>query len=112
MADLPEFPGDALPKWVAEKVAAVADETPAPMDLGGDLAGIRDWAGKAVGAAMRIAGLPHLAEHLRDGYDRPISGVTAANAIRIIDYYTLHALAAFDAMSTDETIVRAHAVLD
>ncbi|GAA2034480.1 hypothetical protein GCM10009839_38750 [Catenulispora yoronensis] len=77
----------------------------------GDLAGIRDWAGKAVGAAMRIAGLLHLAEHLCDGYDKPISGTTAANAIRIIDYYALHALAAFDAMSTDETIVRARAVL-
>ena len=44
------------------------------------LAGIRDWAGKAVGAAMRIAGLLHLAEHLRDGYGKPISGATADGA--------------------------------
>ena len=79
---------------------------------GGDLAGIRDWAGKAIGAAMRIAGLMHLAEHLTDGYDKPISGTAAAGALAVIDYYAVHALAAFDAMSTDETAIRARAVLD
>jgi hypothetical protein len=61
---------------------------------------------------MRIAGLMHMAEHLKGGYNQPVSGTTAANAVRIIEYYTVHALAAFDAMSTDETIVRARAVLD
>jgi len=78
----------------------------------GDLAGIRDWASKAVGHAMRIAGLLHVAEHLRDGYGAPISAETVANAVRIMDYFTTHALAAFDAMSTDESIVRARAVLE
>ena len=78
----------------------------------GDLAGIHDWASKAVGTAMRIAALLHIAEHLRDGYNRPIAAATVTSAVRIIDYYATHALAAFDAMSTDETIVRARAVLE
>ena len=30
----------------------------------------------------------------------------------MIEYYTPHALAAFDAMTTDETTIRARAVLD
>jgi len=76
------------------------------------LSGIREWSGKAVGAAARIAGLLHLAEHLRDGWGKPINRATIEAALAIMDYYTAHALAAFDVMSTDETIVRARAVLD
>jgi hypothetical protein len=77
----------------------------------GDLAGIPDWAGKAVGAAMRIAGLLHLAEHLKDGYAQPISFETVTAAVELIEYYTQHALAAYDKMSADTTAERAHALL-
>ena len=76
-----------------------------------DLAGITDWAGKAAGASMRIAGLLHLAEHLKDGYGQPISFETVTAAATLIDYYTQHALAAYDAMAADTTAERAHAVL-
>lgn len=77
----------------------------------GDLSGITDWAGKAVGACMRIAGLLHLAEHLKDGYCQPISFDTVTSAIALIDYYTQHALAAYDRMTADPTAERAQALL-
>lgn len=59
-----------------------------------------------------IAGLLHLAEHLADGFDRPISFETMVSAQALIDYYTDHALAVFDLMSTDQATARAHAVWD
>jgi replicative DNA helicase len=76
------------------------------------LAHLTDWAGKAVGAMMRIAGLLHLAEHLTTGYARPISIETMTAAHNLLDYYTAHTLAAFDMMTTDETTDRARHLLD
>ncbi|HEY3872376.1 MAG TPA: DUF3987 domain-containing protein [Actinocrinis sp.] len=84
----------------------------AAMDDGGPLAQLRDWGGKAVGAMMRIAGLLHLAEHLHDGYARPIGPGTIAAAHNLIEYYTAHTLAAFDAMTTDPITERACHLLD
>ena len=66
----------------------------------GDLYGVRDWAAKLAGGTVRKAGLMHISEHLRDGYRQPISEDTMRRAIRLGDYYTAHALAAFGAMST------------
>ena len=66
----------------------------------GDLYGVRDWAAKLAGGTVRKAGLIHIGEHLRDGYREPISEDTMRRAIRLGDYYTAHALAAFGAMST------------
>ena len=66
----------------------------------GDLYGVRDWAAKLAGGTVRKAGLIHVGEHLRDGYREPISEDTMRRAIRLGDYYTAHALAAFGAMST------------
>jgi replicative DNA helicase len=91
---------------------AVAEDTENAMDEGGPLAHMRDWGAKAVGAMMRIAALLHLAEHLRDGYERPISQDTISAAHALIEYYTAHTLAAFDTMTTDETAGRAHQLLD
>src|SRR5882757_625455 len=82
------------------------------MDEGGPLAHMQEWGAKAVGAMMRIAALLHLAEHLRDGYERPISQDTIAAAHALIEYYTVHTLAAFDTMTTDPTTDRAHHLLD
>ena len=99
-----------------EQAANLIDDAAADYEKrmrdGEALAGIREWACKAVGAAVRIAGLLHLAEHLRDGWGKPINRATAEAALALMEYYTAHALAAFDAMSTDETIVRARTVLD
>jgi hypothetical protein len=91
---------------------AVSADFEVMMAEGGRLAGLRDWASKAVGAMVRIAGLLHLAEHLTDGFERPISFETMAGAQMLIDYYTDHALAVFDLMSTDQATARAHAVWD
>jgi replicative DNA helicase len=73
----------------------------------GDLAGIVDWASKQVGATIRIAGLLHLASHLADGWQRPIGEDTMRDAIRIMDYYCHHALAAFDQMGVDPVLADA-----
>jgi hypothetical protein len=86
---------------------AVAEDTEHAMDEGGPLAQMRDWGAKAVGTMMRIAALLHVAEHLRDGYQRSISESTLAAAHNLIEYYTAHTLAAFDTMTTDLTTDRA-----
>ena len=77
----------------------------------GDLAGIRDWAAKQIGATARIAGLLHLATHLHDGWGRAVDVGTMVNALAVGDYYTAHALAAFDHMGTDPVIEAARVVL-
>jgi hypothetical protein len=77
----------------------------------GDLASIRDWASKLAGAVVRIAGLLHLAEHIKDGYARPIDAGTMERAILIGDYFTDHALAAFARMGADPLSDKAAAVL-
>jgi hypothetical protein len=91
---------------------AVSADYEVMMGEGGRLAGMRDWASKAVGTMCRIAGLLHLAEHLTDGFEKPISFETMASAQALIDYYTDHALAVFDLMSTDQATARAHALWD
>src|SRR5262245_8381560 len=48
----------------------------------GDLAHLAGWAAKLTGATCRIAGLLHLAAHLRDGWARPVDADTLRNAIR------------------------------
>jgi replicative DNA helicase len=50
------------------------------------LAHLAGWAAKLAGAACRLAGLLHLAAHLRDGWARPISADTFAGAIRLASY--------------------------
>ncbi len=91
---------------------AVSADYEVMMAEGGQLAGMRDWASKAVGTMARIAGLLHLAEHLTDGFERPISFETMAGAQALIDYYTDHALAVFDLMATDPATARARALWD
>jgi replicative DNA helicase len=77
----------------------------------GDLAGIVDWASKQIGATVRVAGLLHLASHLTDGWGRPIDEATARAALAIMDYYSAHALAAFDHMGVDPAVEDARTVL-
>ncbi|MGV9772602.1 DUF3987 domain-containing protein [Streptosporangium sp. NPDC003464] len=67
----------------------------------GDLGHIADWAAKFDGAVARLAGLLHLAGHIDDGWRRPIDGPTMAAAMELGEYFTAHALAAFDAMGAD-----------
>jgi hypothetical protein len=78
----------------------------------GDLGHIADWAAKWVGAVVRIAGLLHLATHLRDGWGRPIELTTIDQAARIGRYHLDHALAAFDDMGADPVLNDARHILD
>jgi replicative DNA helicase len=70
----------------------------------GDLAHLAGWAAKLTGATCRLAGLLHLAAHLRDGWARPIAGDTFAGAVRLAGYLVEHARAVFDLMGADPRI--------
>jgi replicative DNA helicase len=76
------------------------------------LAHLAGWAAKLAGAACRLAGLLHLAAHLRDGWARPISADTFAGAIRLASYLVDHARAVFDLMGADPRIDDARWLLD
>jgi replicative DNA helicase len=79
---------------------------------GADLAHMTDWGGKLAGATIRIAGLLHLAQHARDGWDTPITTKTLDAATQIADYYTQHAKAAYDTIGADPATADARAILD
>ncbi|XTZ18217.1 DUF3987 domain-containing protein [Micromonospora echinospora] len=70
---------------------------------GGAWGHIVDWGSKYTGAVVRLAGLIHLAEHLRDGWGKPINAETVERAALLGEYFAAHALAAFDDMGTDKT---------
>ena len=78
----------------------------------GDLAHMTDWGGKLAGACVRLAGLLHLARHLRDGWDRPITVETFADARDLGEYFTAHAKAAYDAIGADPSTADAKAILN
>jgi Protein of unknown function (DUF3987) len=78
----------------------------------GDLAHVEGWAAKLAGATARIAGLLHLAEHLRDGWARPVEAETMHAAVAIARYLTDHALAVFDLMGADPALADARYLLD
>src|SRR5215217_628749 len=78
----------------------------------GDLAHLAGWAAKLSGATCRLAGLLHLAEHLRDGWAQPISSNTFTGAIRLADYLIDHARAVFDLMGADARTDDARWLLD
>ncbi|MBI3749322.1 MAG: DUF3987 domain-containing protein [Chloroflexi bacterium] len=77
----------------------------------GDLAHMADWASKLTGAATRIAGLLHVAEH---GANRSvvIDGPTMANACRIALYFLDHAKATHNVMSGRESAGDAQQALE
>ncbi|MDG6106112.1 DUF3987 domain-containing protein [Dactylosporangium aurantiacum] len=78
---------------------------------GGPWGHIVDWGSKYTGAVVRIAGLIHLGEHLRDGWGKPIDATTLDRAALIGEYYAAHALAAFDDMGADPTTRNAQTIL-
>jgi replicative DNA helicase len=78
----------------------------------GDLAHLAGWAAKLAGASCRLAGLLHLAGHLRDGWARPISADTFAGALRLADYLVDHARAVFDLMGADARVDDARWLLE
>ncbi|WP_433797869.1 DUF3987 domain-containing protein [Actinoplanes sp. CA-252034] len=78
---------------------------------GGAWSHIVDWGSKYTGAVVRIAGLIHLAEHLRDGWGKPVDVDTIKRAAQIGEYYAAHALGAFDDMGADVATRNARTIL-
>jgi replicative DNA helicase len=71
----------------------------------GDLASIPDWAGKLVGAVLRIAGLLHAAElGERSPWEVPLGVDTMLRATRLGIYLIAHARAAFACMGADPRV--------
>jgi replicative DNA helicase len=79
----------------------------------GRLASIKDWGGKLAGAALRLAGLLHLAEHALDEHpwEYRISQETMANAVAIGRYLIPHAQAVHDLMGLDPGVAEARYVV-
>jgi replicative DNA helicase len=78
----------------------------------GDLAHLAGWAAKLAGATCRLAGLLHLASHLRDGWNKPIDADTFTGAVRLAGYLIEHARAVFDLMGADPRLDDARWLLD
>jgi replicative DNA helicase len=78
---------------------------------GGAWGHIVDWGSKYTGAVVRLAGLIHLGEHLRDGWGKPITGETIQRAAIVGEYFAAHALAAFDDMGADPATRNARHIL-
>jgi replicative DNA helicase len=78
----------------------------------GDLAHLAGWSAKLLGATCRIAGLLHLAAHLRDGWARPVDAATLAGAVELAGYLTDHALTVFDLMGADARVDDARWLLE
>jgi hypothetical protein len=78
----------------------------------GDLAPLAGWAAKLAGATCRLAGLLHLAGHLRDGWAQPITAPTLAGAIELAGYLVEHARAVFDLMGANPRLDDARWLLD
>jgi len=70
-----------------------------------DLAHATDWASKAPGAAMRIAGVLHGIKHA-DGepWKAEITAETMNAALEIMTVFTAHSLAALGMIGSDPTI--------
>jgi replicative DNA helicase len=91
---------DAMQVIEAETEPALRDD--------GELASLKDWGSKFVGAVARIAGIIHLAElGAVAGPTTPISADTVWKAADIGTYFRFAAIAAFQAMATDPGITDA-----
>ena len=74
------------------------------LGTGGDLGHMGDWAGKAVGAAVRIAGVLHAVQCVQSGKPTggAIEGQTMQAAVALVEgYYLAHAEAALAEMGAD-----------
>lgn len=80
-------------------------------ELVGSLEGMRDWAGKLVGAALRIAGILHCMMFGSSADEYKVAQKTMINAITVANYFIDHAKACYQLMGFDEDIQQAKHVL-
>lgn len=69
--------------------------------LKSDLSEISDWAGKFVGAVLRISGILHVMQYPRDSMFDSVSRETMENAVTIGRYFLEHAKSAYSLMGAD-----------
>lgn len=69
--------------------------------LKGDLAEISDWAGKFVGAVLRISGILHVMKYPKDSMFDAVDRETMEHAEIIGRYFLAHAKAAYSLMGAD-----------
>ena len=72
--------------------------------LGREWEFMQDWGGKLVGATMRIAALLHLSSF---SVDEPINAEVMSAAIRLAEFYGVHAQAVYQIMGADEEQAKA-----
>jgi len=81
------------------------------MRPGNELEHLTDWAGKAPGAAIRIAGVLHGIKHAKENpWDFPITPETMIDAIEMMRVFTKHSKAALDQMGADPTVAAARVI--
>lgn len=101
LADWTESAVVALTPDAGVLLVAFEERIEPALAASGRLGNLRDWGGKLAGAAVRLAGLLHVATYPSEAWLRPIEAETMASAIDLADYFTSHALAAFDFMGAD-----------
>lgn len=77
-----------------------------------DLSEIADWAGKFVGAVLRISGILHVMQNPKSAMFVDVSRQTMENAVTIGRYFLEHAKAAYSLMGADATNKNAQYLLD
>ena len=83
------------------------------MKSGEDLEHFTGWAGKAPGAAARVAAVLHSIKHAHgEPWTAEITAETMNAALEIITVISVHSLAALDMMGANFTIAKAREVLD
>ncbi|PLY12832.1 MAG: hypothetical protein C0631_15905 [Sedimenticola sp.] len=99
---------EAYAEWYA-----FAQAIEAQMQPGRELEHFTDWAGKAPGAAARLAGVLHGIKHAHDTpWEAAITAETMTAALEIMAVISRHSLAALDMMGADPTIAAARLVWD
>ena len=78
----------------------------AAMRPGGEFESAQDWAGKAPGAAIRIAGVLHVMTHI-EPWSSLIDLQTMTLALNLMAVFGKHSLAALDLMGSDKGITAA-----
>lgn len=89
--------GDAIPYRMilgddaTEAYYQYAEHVERQLAKGGGLHGARDWGGKMVGHALRVAGLFHLVERGTEAIAWPVSQDTMLRSIEVMEYFVPHA---------------------
>jgi len=102
-----------LSKEAYAECYAFAQAIEVQMQPGRELEHFTDWAGKAPGAAARLAGVLHGIKHAHSTpWEAAITADTMIAALEIMAVITRHSLAALDMMGADPTIAAARLVWD